>query len=71
MSTVNGADSSAYYFVAAAFTVNEKDAPILDSGASTTFVTSDDYLTNPRKHKTPIATANGKLSLQNLEANTK
>lgn len=52
--TVNGARPSSCYFVAPKFTVNQNEAPILYSGASTTFATSDEYLTNPRKHKTPI-----------------
>lgn len=59
---VNGGGSPSCYFVATALTSELSGGPILDSGASTTFVTSDDYLTNPRKHRTSIATANGQGS---------
>ena len=59
---VNSAGSSSCYLVATALNTSLNGAPILDSGASTTFVTSDDYLTNPRKHRTPVTTANGKSS---------
>lgn len=62
METVNGAGYSTCNFVATAFTANEKDAPILDTGASTNFVTSDEYIINPHKKKTPISTANVKSS---------
>lgn len=71
MSTVNGADSSTCYLVETSFTADENDTPILDSGASTTFVTSDDYLPKPRKQKTSIETANGKISFTNSSSKYK
>lgn len=60
--TVNDAGYFYCYFHATTFNVGQNKAPILDYGASTTFVTSDDYLTNSRKQKTTITTANGKSS---------
>ena len=60
--SVNGSGHTSSYLVATAYNASLNSKPIIDSGASTTFVTSDDYLTNARKHQTPITTANGKKS---------
>lgn len=62
--SVNDAGSSSCYCVATACNVAKNNDPILDSGASTTFVTSDEYLTNARKYKTPVAAANGHISFK-------
>lgn len=53
---------SVLLFFATVLNVSQNKAPILNSGASTTFATSDDYLTSPRKHKTPTKTFNGTSS---------
>lgn len=63
MALVNGDSHFTLYYVSTALTANKRDASIIDSGASTTFVTSDSYLTNPMKHKTSIVAANGKGSV--------
>lgn len=63
MSSVNGDGHFTRYCVATALTANKSNVPIIDSGANATFVTCDIYLSNARRHRTPIATANGKDSL--------
>lgn len=53
-------------YVATALTSELSVKPILDSRESTFFVTSDEYITNARKHKTQIATENGRSSFTKL-----
>ena len=69
--SVKGAGQSYCYLVATAYNASLHSAPIIDSGASTTFFTSDDYLTNAGKHKTPIKTANGRTSFTKSSRNLK
>lgn len=57
--SVDGAGYSSCYLVATGLNDSLHSAPNLDSSASTTFITSDDYLANPHKHKTSITAANG------------
>lgn len=57
--SVNMGASSTYYLFANVVVDLPKRGPIINSGASMSFVTSDADLTNPRKHKTAISTANG------------
>ena len=62
--SVNGSGHTSSYLVATAHNASLNRNPIIDSGASTTFVTRDDYLNNARRHQTPITTANGKQSFK-------
>lgn len=56
---LKAAPSSSCYFLATSATAKSGSRPILDSGASMSFATTDKKLTNPRSHKTKIATAAG------------
>lgn len=58
----NGAGPPSFFNFATVLSANQRKSPHIDSGASTTFVTRGDYLIKPRKHRTRIATANGKCS---------
>lgn len=60
--SVNGGDASSCYHVATSVNA-QASLPIPDLDASSTFVTSDGYLTNTRPHRTSIATASGHKSL--------
>lgn len=62
--SLNGGTCHYFLYVSTALNSKINGAPILDSDVSTTFVTSDDYLINTRKHKTKIATDNEKRSSQ-------
>ena len=54
----SGANANDCYTIATA-NASQLHQPIIDSGASMTFVTKSTDLTNPTKHKTKINTANG------------
>lgn len=62
--SINGSGPPSFYYVATEVTSELSGDPILYSGASKTFVTGNEYLTNTRKHETPIATANGRSSFE-------
>lgn len=59
--SVNDGDAPFFYHLASAANA-QANRPILDSGASTSFVTDDTNLTSPRPHRTSIATENGQKS---------